>query len=171
MREQRIVSRLVGVLVVACAVGGSAACTGQVSHRVTGAATTPTAQEQRDVLVPLFDSAERQSGVTRWEKSDPPYPEACGLPDGSEGAHYDLTKFGSAVPDSQSTVKTVGEFLTSKGMKVEYTTETGNGVTQYQLLATGGAVSSISFTADSTKTTLFGVSACGTGKESDLAGQ
>lgn len=121
-------------------------------------------------MVKLYDEAKAQSGVSSWKDSDPPYPEACGLPDGSEGAHYNLTKFGSAVPDSQSTVKTVGEFLKSKGMKVEYTTETGNGVTQYQLLATGGAVSSISFTADSTKTTLFGVSACGTGKEGDLAG-
>jgi hypothetical protein len=159
---------LVSGIIAALGLGGCAM--NDQSHRDQTSASIPTAQDQRDVLVGLYDEAKTQSGVSSWKKSDPPYPEACGLSDGSEGAHYNITKFGAAVPDSEDAVKRVGEFLRRKGMKVEYTTETGNGVTQYQVLATGGGVSSISFSADPTKTTLFGVSACGTGKESDLAG-
>jgi hypothetical protein len=164
------VQLLVGVLVGACVVGGLAACTGEASHRIPSAATTRTAQSQRDALVTLYDAVEAQSGVVKWEKSDPPYPQACSLQNGSEGAMYNITKFGSTVDDSAATVKKVGAFLESKGMKISYNKETINNVTQYRVLATGGGVRSISFTADSTQTTLFGVSACGTGKESDLAG-
>ena len=148
------------------------ACSGPTSDRATPEASTsvPSAQHQRSVLLALYDETKTNSDVSSWKRSDQPYPEACGLPGGSEGAHYDITEFGAAVADSEGAVRRVGRFLHDRGLTVEYTTETGNGITQYQVLATGGGVSSISFTADSTKTTLFGVSACGTGKEGDLAG-
>ena len=140
------------------------------SHRATPSPTVPTAQSQRDVLVALYDEAKAQTGVTKWQNLGEPYPQACGLDNGTEGAMYNFAKFGATVDDSAAAVKKVGAFLESKGMTTSYNTETINNVTQYRVLATGGGVRSISFTADSTKTSLIGVSACGTGKESDLAG-
>jgi hypothetical protein len=160
------------LVVLAAAALVLSACGGPASHRIapSASASMPTAQEQRDVLVPLVDAAQKESGVATWEPSDPPYPQACGLGNGSEGAMFTITKIGATVEDSAAAVQKVGTFLESKGMTVAYNEETINSVTQYRVLATGGGVRSISFTADSTKTSMAGVSACGTGKESDLAG-
>jgi hypothetical protein len=159
-------------IVILLALSGCAEATSVDRTIPSTARSTPatkTATEQRDVVVNLVRATESTSAARSWN-GDVPYPQSCALPNGTTGAQYNVTKRASAVTDPESTVKVVGADWEKQGLHVRSTTETLNGVTQYQVFGTSPAIQSISFRADRDKSYILAVSACGTGDEKKLSG-
>ncbi len=156
---------LVAVVVVAsmtaCAPGSSEGNTAQAA---------PTAEHQRRQAADYVEETMRRSGVDWDADQSEEYAQDCVLADGSAGALYDIVRTGAGVDDPDAVTKSVGAAWAADGLTVKYSTdEMTSGAKRYLVNGGGGgAVERIQFGAATTKSTMSGVSKCGTGNAADL---
>ncbi|MGN6409736.1 MAG: hypothetical protein ACTHMH_15420 [Curtobacterium sp.] len=129
----------------------------------------PTAEHQRRQAADYVEETMRRSGVDWDADQSDEYAQDCVLADGSTGALYNIVRTGAGVDDPEAVTKAVGTAWVADGLKVEYSTdEMTSGAKRYLVNGGGGAVERIQFGAATTKTTMSGVSKCGTGNAADL---
>ncbi len=154
------------VLLAAILLAGCAAGTPTKEDTVQAA---PTAEHQRRQAADSVEETMRRSGVDWDADQSDEYAQDCVLADGSAGALYNIVRTGAGVDDPEAVTKAVGTAWVADGLKVEYSTdEMTSGAKRYLVNGGGGAVERIQFGAATTKTTMSGVSKCGTGDAADL---
>ena len=110
-----------------------------------------------------------RSGVDWDAAQSQEYPQECVLPDGSAGALYNIVRTGAGVRDPEAVTKSVGKRWAEDGLTVEYSTDKmTSGADRFLVNGSGGDVERIQFGAATTKSSMGGVSKCGTGNAADL---
>lgn len=155
------------VLIAAVLLAGCV--TGNPTEEDIPRAAAPTAEHQRRLAAAYVEQTMRRSGVDWDADQSEEYSRDRVLTDGSAGALYDIVRTGAGVDDPETVTESVGEAWASDGLTVEYTTdEMTSGAERYLVNGRGGAVERIQFGAATTKSSMGGVSKCGTGNAPDL---
>ncbi|KTR02830.1 hypothetical protein NS184_15120 [Curtobacterium luteum] len=129
----------------------------------------PTAEHQRRLAAAYVEETMHRSGIDWDAPQSQEYPQACSLPDGSAGAMYNIVRTGAGVRDPEAVTKSVGKRWAADGLTVEYSSDKmTSGADRYLVNGSGGDVERIQFGAATTKSSLGGVSKCGTGNAADL---
>ncbi|MFS0729536.1 hypothetical protein ABC270_05565 [Curtobacterium sp. 1P10AnD] len=129
----------------------------------------PTAEHQRRLAAAYVEETMGRSGVDWDAAQSQEYPQECVLPDGSAGALYNIVRTGAGVRDPEAVTKSVGKRWAEDGLTVEYSTDKmTSGADRFLVNGSGGDVERIQFGAATTKSSMGGVSKCGTGNAADL---
>ncbi|MGG7305947.1 hypothetical protein ACQXVK_02025 [Curtobacterium sp. AB451] len=154
------------MLLAAFLLAGCAAGTPTKEDTVQAA---PIAEHQRRQAADYVEETMRRSGVDWDADRSEEYAQDCVLADGSAGALSNIVRTGAGVDDPEAVTKSVGTAWARDGLTVEYTTdEMTSGAKRYLVNGRGGVVERIQFGAATTKSSMGGVSKCGTGDAADL---
>lgn len=164
-----LVARAMTATAAAVIVSLLASCAGVPSVATRQATAAPTAEHQRRLAAASVEESMRRSGVDWDAAQSQEYPQECVLPDGSAGALYNIVRTGAGVRDPEAVTKSVGKRWAEDGLTVEYSTdEMTSGADRFLVNGSGGDVERIQFGAATTKSSMGGVSKCGTGNAGDL---
>lgn len=157
---------MIGLVMLVTMLAGCATGTPNKENSMSAA---PTAEHQRQLAVAYVDSTMKRSGVDWDAERSEEYAQDCVLADGSTGALYNVVRTGSGVADPEAVTKSVGTAWSADGLTVEYSTDQmTSGAKRYLVNGSGGDVERIQFGAATTKSSMNGVSRCGTGDAADL---
>jgi hypothetical protein len=146
----------------------TAGCSQSTSHGGNRVASTPTAQQQHAKATSVVEDTMRQSGVS-WDTTPNDWAESCTLSDGSPGALFNVARTGAGVDDPQAVVREVGAAWKERGLSLTYGSDVmTSGTERYTVLGKGDGVTSILLGVAMSKSSLTGVSECGSGDADKL---